>query len=185
MNRIGTWSGLFLCLAAALGSLTAHAQEIRRVAQPNESVRLPHGSYVCDGQTTTSPVDETYDMVTCTGPIYNAGDYAALFTKLNHDELLKLNDLTKLNHDELVNFNANTQAALNRDIRAAIHRQFQGLPANLRQAAAVQNLEKSLSDYVDERLPEGRGGNPSRPSRLSGQAASPAGAPPVSPQDQR
>jgi hypothetical protein len=81
MHRIGSWFAFSWCLAASLLSFTAHAQEIRRVAQPNESVRMAHGSYVCDGHITTSPIDETYDMVTCTGPIYNASDYAALFNQ--------------------------------------------------------------------------------------------------------
>jgi hypothetical protein len=88
---------------------------------------------------------------------------------------------TKLNHDELVKLNANTQAAVNRDIKAAIHKQFQELPANLRQMAVIQNPEKSLSDYVDARLPEGRGGNFPRPARPG---SSPASAPAASPQDQ-
>jgi hypothetical protein len=147
MNRMMTCAAFALCLGAIVASL-AGAQEIRRVADPGQSVRLPHGSYVCDGQINTSPVDETYDMVTCTGAIYNSADYAALYTKLNHDELVKLN--------------ANTQKAISRDIKSAIHRQFQGLPANLRQTPSIQALEKSLTDYVDQRLPEGRNDDAAR-----------------------
>jgi hypothetical protein len=147
MKRISSCAASALCLGVSVASL-AGAQQIRRVADPGQSVRLPHGSYVCDGQINTSPVDETYDMVTCTGPIYNSADYAALYTKLTHDELVKLN--------------TNTQRAINRDIKAAIHRQIQGLPANMRQTAAIQNLEKSLADYVDQRLPDGRNDDPSR-----------------------
>jgi len=141
MNRIAIPAASMLCLVACFTSFT-DGQEIRRVAQPNESVRVAHGGYVCEGQFTTSPIDETYDMVTCTGPLYNASDYAALYTKLNHDELVKLN--------------ANSQRAINRDLKAAIQKQFNDLPSNLRQMAAIQSLEKSLTDYVNARLPAGR-----------------------------
>lgn len=143
MTRVGTAAALSLCLGAALVSCTARAQEIRPVAQPNESVRMAHGGYVCEGRASISPIDSSYDTVSCSGPMYNASDYIALYTKLNHDELVKMN--------------ANTTATLNRDMKAAIQKHFNELPANLRQMAAIQNLEKSLSDYVDERLPEGRG----------------------------
>jgi hypothetical protein len=143
MTRMRTAATLSLCLCAALLSFTAHAQEIRPVAQPDEAVRMAHGGYVCEGRTSITPIDNSYDTVSCSGPIYNAGDYMALYTKLNHDELVKMN--------------ANTAEALNRDIKTAIQKRFNELPPNLRQMAAIQNLERSLSEYVDERLPEGRG----------------------------
>ncbi len=154
MTRTVILAVLSTCLAAAFVSLTTWAQEIRPVAQPNEAVRMAHGGYVCDGRTDITPIDDSYDTVTCSGLMYNASDYMALYTKLNHDELVKIN--------------ANTTAAINRDIKAAIQKQFGALPPNLRQMAAIQNLEKSLSEYVDERLPEGRGNGPSRPSRSAG-----------------
>lgn len=152
MARMVSSITLPLCLSAAFVSIAAHAQEIRPVAQPNESVRMAHGGYVCEGRTSISPIDSSYDSVTCSGPMYNASDYVALYTKLNHDELVKMN--------------ANAAEALNRDLKAAIQKHFNELPANLRQMSAIQNLEKSLSEYVDERLPEGRGAapHPSHPS---------------------
>jgi hypothetical protein len=127
----------------ALSAGSALSQEIRRVAEPFEQVRMARGGYVCDGKLTVSPIDNTYDTVSCSGPMYNAADYAALYTKLSRDELTAMN--------------ANNRAALNHDIKAAIQGQFQLLPANLRQLAAIQALEKGLMDSVDEKLPEGRG----------------------------
>lgn len=151
---------LSLCIGVALVSFNARAQEIRPVAQPNESVRMAHGGYVCEGRTSITPIDSSYDTVTCSGPMYNASDYIAVYTKLNHDELVKMN--------------ANTTATLNRDMKAAIQKHFNELPANLRQMAAIQNLEKSLSDYVDERLPETRGSTAPHPSHSStGHAGTP------------
>jgi len=162
MTRVGTATTFSLCFGAALVSLTARAQEIRPVAQPNESVRMAHGGYVCEGRTSVTPIDNSYDTVTCSGPMYNASDYVALYTKLNHDELVKMN--------------ANASAALNRDIKAAIQKQFNELPPNLRQMAAIQNLEKSLSEYVDERLPEERGTAAPRPARPSASHAAVPGS---------
>lgn len=132
-------ASVLLCLIAT----TARSQEIRRVAEPFEQVRMARGGYVCDGKLTVSPIDNTYDTVSCSGALYNAADYAAVYTKLSRDELTAMN--------------ANTRAALNHDIKAAIQGQFQLLPTNLRQLAAIQALEKGLMDSVDEKLPEGRG----------------------------
>jgi hypothetical protein len=120
---------------------------------------MAHGGYVCDGKLTVSPIDPSYDMVSCTGPIYNAVDYGAVYTKLSRDELTQMN--------------ATARAALNRDLKAAIHDQFQTLPTNLRQLAAIQTLEKGVMDSIDEKLPEGRGNT--RAPRPAGSA--PAAAP--------
>ena len=141
-----------------LGAGSALSQEIRRVAEPFQKVRMAHGGYVCDGKLTVVPIDDTYDTVSCSGPIYNAGDYAAVYTKQSHDELAAMN--------------ANTRAALNHDLKAAIHSQFQMLPANIRQAAVIQSLEQNILDSIDEKLPEGRGGTrppgPRRPPSNAG-----------------
>ena len=126
-------SSRFLSLAAAcvfllLGASTARSQEIRRAAEPYQQVKMARGGYVCDGKLTVSPIDATYDMVSCTGPIYNAVDYGAQYAKLSRDELKEMN--------------ANSRAALNHDLKAAIHGQFQLLPTNLRQLATIQALER-------------------------------------------
>jgi hypothetical protein len=147
-----------VCIFLAEGLLsftpfTACAQEIRPVARPNEAVRVAHGGYVCEGRATITPIDDSYDTVSCSGPMYNSADYVALYTKLNYDELVKMN--------------SNAQEAINRDLKAAIQRRFSELPPNLREMAAIQNLEKSLSEYVDERLPQGRGAGSPHPTHSS------------------
>ena len=100
MSKISKMARLTLCSASlALASLLTAAplcaQEIRTVAEPNQSIRMGRGGYVCEGRLTHTPIDATenwtYEMVECTGPIYSSNDYAALHAKLNHDELVKLN----------------------------------------------------------------------------------------------
>ena len=150
---VGAASVLLLLSAAR-----ARSQEIRRVAEPFESVRMAHGGYVCDGKLTISRIDDTYDTVSCSGPMYNAADYTAVYTRRSHDELAQMS--------------AEARAAINRDLKAAVHRQFQALPGNLRQTAAIQSLEQGLIDSIDERLPEGRGNN--RPPAPRGSAMTPA-----------
>lgn len=160
--RCTSFAAVFVVLCLSAGK--ARSQEIRRVAEPSQQVRMAHGGYVCDGKLTVSALDDTYDMVSCSGPIYNAADYEAVYTKRNHDELAAMN--------------ANTQEALSRDLKAAIHRQFLLLPASLLQTAAIQNLEQSLINSVDERLPEGRGNIRLRRPASSTPANAPAGPPP-------
>jgi hypothetical protein len=168
MNGTRGW-GLFSLSTASvllvLSASSARSQEIRRVAEPFEQVRMARGGYVCDGKLTVSPIDNTYDTVSCSGPMYNAADYAAVYTKLSRDELAEMN--------------ANNRAALNRDLKAAIHGQFQSLPTNLRQLAAIQTLEKGLMDSVDEKLPEGRGNNRGPRSGGSAPASAPTSPPPA------
>src|SRR5579862_6733125 len=92
--RMARWSAL-LALLWLLNAGALRAQEIRVIAEPNQSIRMGRGGYVCEGQLTHKPIDATenwtYEMVQCTGPIYNASDYAALNAKLSRDELVKLN----------------------------------------------------------------------------------------------
>jgi hypothetical protein len=143
-NRAVTqlWWGAALVLIG-LDPTAAFSQEIRQVAEPHQSVRMAHGGYVCDGKLTVSPIDDTYDMITCSGPVYNTADYAAVYIKRSHDELVEMS--------------ATTRAALNHDLKAAIQTHFQSLPGDLRQLAAIQALERSVMDSIDEKLPEGRG----------------------------
>jgi hypothetical protein len=135
-------------------------QEIRPLAEPNQSIRVGRGGYICEGRLTHTPIDAaenwTYEMVQCTGQIFSSGDYAALQTKLSHDELVKLNAAL----DQLNTTSSATQDALNRqalvlnsDFRATIEKRFQDLPHDVLLTAAIQNLKKSLIDYVDQRLP--------------------------------
>ena len=95
-------------------------------------------------------------MVQCTGPIYSSNDYTALHAKLTRDELVKLNAaLDQLNATSSATQDAlNKQAqALNGDLRAIIERRFQDLPKDVLLSAAIQNLKRSLIEYVDQRLP--------------------------------
>ena len=149
-----------LVLTSFIGAGTGRAQEIRRIAGPNQSIKVGRGGYVCEGQLTHSPIDNTenwtYEMVSCTGPIYNANDYTALHAKLDHDEFVKLNAAL----DRLNATGSSTQDLLskqvqtfNNDLRAEIEKRFHDLPNDLLKSPAIQDLKKSLMDYVNERLP--------------------------------
>lgn len=151
---------------------TLRAQEIRPIAEPNQSIRMGRGGYICDGHLTHTAIDATedwtYEMVQCTGPIYGSSDYAALHAKLNHDELVKLNAAL----DQLNAAIAGTQDALNKqaqalngDLRTTIEKRFSDLPKDVLLSAAIQNLKKSLIEYVDQRLPSTPSNNP--PSQRS------------------
>jgi hypothetical protein len=102
-------------------------------------------------------------MVQCTGPLYNANDYEAVNAKLNHEELVKLNAaLDRLNATSSATqdvFNQQVQA-FNRDLRAMIEKRFHDLPNDVLLSPAIQNLKKSLMEYVDQRLPGTPGNNP-------------------------
>lgn len=147
-----TWSAAVgLCCLLNAGSL--QAQQIRVVAQPNESLQMTRGGYICEGQLTYTPVPSVdLDTVQCTGPIYNAPDYAAVQAKRSHDELVKLNEtmdrLSRLSQQAL-----DRQAhELNQDLKATIERRFQTLPHDVQASADVQNLKQHLLEYVDQRV---------------------------------
>ena len=119
-------------------------------------------------------------MVQCTGPIYNSNDYAALQVKLNHDELVKLNAaLDQLNATSTATQDAlNKQAqALNGDLRATIEKRFQDLPHDVLLTSAIQNLKKSLIEYVDQRLPRTPPNNPPAPRSSTPAKGQPSPAP--------
>lgn len=128
-------------VASVLIVSDAHAQEIRRVAEPNQPVRMTHNGYVCAGTLTVTPIDETYDTVTCSGPVFAASDYQAVYQKRAYDELVKISEARV--------------DVLNHDLKAATERRFSELPRDMQHLAAIQNLKRSLSDYVDQRLPAG------------------------------
>jgi len=164
--RLTLWSAS-LALISLLTAGALRAQEIRTIAEPNQSVKMARGGFVCEGQLTHTPIDATenwsYEMVQCTGPIYNSNDYMALNTKLNHDELVKLNAaLDRLNATSSATQDAlNEQVqAFNRDLRAMIEKRFHDLPNDVLLSPAIQNLKKSLMEYVDQRLPSTPKNNP-------------------------
>ena len=158
---------------ALLSLLTAgilRAQEIRPIAEPNQSIKMGRGGYVCEGLLTHTPIDATenwtYEMVQCTGPIYNSSDYEALHAKLNHDELVKLNAAM----DQLNATSSATQDALtrqmqtfNNDLKATIEKRFHDLPNDVLLSPAVQNLKNSLTEYIDQRLSGKPPNNPPAP----------------------
>jgi len=160
-------------IIALLSLLTVgvlRAQEIRALAEANQSIRMGRGGYICEGRLTHTPIDATedwtYEMVQCTGPIYGSTDYAALQAKLGRDELEKLNAaLDQLNVTTAATQDAiNKQGvALNGDLRATIEKRFQDLPHDVLLTAAIQNLKKSLVEYIDQRLPGLNLTNPQEP----------------------
>jgi hypothetical protein len=117
MRRLTVWSaiGALLAIVTAGG---VRAQEIRPIAEPNQSIKMGRGGYVCEGQLTHTAIDEaddwTYEMARCTGPIYSSNDYAALNAKLSRDELVKLN----LALDRLNTTSNTTQNLLNKQLQA-------------------------------------------------------------------
>ena len=82
--------------------------------------------------------DETYDSISCSGPVFAASDYAAVYQKRAYDELVKINQARV--------------DALNHDLKAAIEKRFGDLPRDVQQLAAIQSLKRSLNDYLDQRL---------------------------------
>jgi len=164
--RFTLWSAS-LALLSLLTAGALRAQEIRPIAEPNQSVKMGRGGYVCEGQLTHTSIDATehwtYEMVQCTGPIYNASDYEALNAKLSHDELVKLNaTLDRLNATSSATQDLLNQQvqAFNRDLRAMIEKRFHDLPNDVLLSPAIQNLKKSLMEYVDQRLPSTPRNNP-------------------------
>ena len=172
---------------ALLSLLTAgalRAQEIRPIAEPNQSVRMGRGGYVCEGQLTHTSIDATenwtYEMVQCTGPIYSSNDYLALNAKLSHDELVRLNAaLDRLNATSSATqdvLNKQVQA-FNRDLRATIEKRFHDLPNDVLLSPAIQNLKKSLMEYVDQRLPKTPPNNPPAAQSTTPTSGQPGPAP--------
>jgi len=165
-DRFTLWSAS-LALLSLLTAGALRAQEIRPIAEPNQVTRVGRGGYVCEGQLTHTPIDDTrdwtYEMVQCTGPIYSSNDYWALNAKLSHDELVKLNaSLDRLNVTSSATqdvLNKQVQA-FNRDLRAMIEKRFHDLPNDVLLSPAIQNLKKSLMEYIDQRLPSTPRNNP-------------------------
>ena len=167
-----------LALLTGLTTGALRAQEIRVVGEPNQPVRMARGGYVCEGQLTHTPIDATenwtYEMVQCTGPLYSSWDYSALHAKLNHDELVRLNEtmdlLSQAQSQELI-----------RDLKETIEKGFQDLPRDVLQSADVQNLKKSLIAYVDQRVPARIPPTARRPPRVTTPPRTRPGATPQNP----
>jgi hypothetical protein len=158
-------ASLALLLLLTAGAL--RAQEVRAIAEPNQSIRMGRGGYVCEGQLTHTSIDNTddwtYEMVRCTGPIYNSSDYAALNAGLSRVELVKLNAaLDRLNATSSATQDVLKKQvqAFNYDLRATIEKRFQDLPNDVLLSTAIQNLKKSLIEYVDQRLPRAPANTP-------------------------
>ena len=164
--RFTLWSASLALLSLLTGG-ALRAQEIRPIAEPNQSIRMGRGGYVCEGQLTHTPIDATenwtYEMVQCTGPIYSSSDYEALNSKLSHDELVKLGAaLDRLNATSSATQDTLSKQvqAFNSDLRAMIEKRFHDLPNDVLLSPAIQNLKKSLIEYVDQRLPSTTPSNP-------------------------
>ena len=54
--RLTLWSAS-LALLSLLTAGALRAQEIRPIAEPNQSVKMGRGGYVCEGQLTHTPID--------------------------------------------------------------------------------------------------------------------------------
>ena len=181
--RFTLWSAS-LALLSLLAAGALRAQEIRPIAEPNQSVKMGRGGYVCEGLLTHTPIDATenwtYEMVQCTGPIYSSNDYAALNSKLSHDELGKLSAaLDRLNATSSATqdvLNKQVQA-FNRDLRAMIEKRFHDLPNDVLLSPAIQNLKRSLMEYVDQRLPKTTPNNPPAPQSTTPTSGQPGPAP--------
>jgi hypothetical protein len=145
---------------------------------------MGRGGYVCEGQLTHTSIDATenwtYEMVQCTGPIYSSNDYLALNAKLSHDELVRLNAaLDRLNATSSATqdvLNKQVQA-FNRDLRATIEKRFHDLPNDVLLSPAIQNLKKSLMEYVDQRLPKTPPNNPPAAQSTTPTSGQPGPAP--------
>ncbi len=177
--RCACWSAL-LALFCLWGTGNLRAQQMRVLAEPNESIQMPRGGYVCEGQLTHSPSGANLDLesIQCTGRIYNSTDYAAVQAKLNHEELVKLNGtmdrLARLSQEALVH----QAQELNRDLKLTIEKRFQALPRDVQATAGVQQLKQSLLEYVDQRVTTPVGANPLVPAS----PRAPTGNPPPAPE---
>jgi hypothetical protein len=135
---------------------SARAQEITKYPTGiSSSIGLTVG-FVCEG----AIQDKGDNRINCTGPIYRADEYAAKYARQSSEQLVKVNaalDQLNASLDKLNRTSEATQDVLskqaqgfNKDLRAYMEKSFQGLPKDILQSPAVQNLKKSLMDYVDQ-----------------------------------
>jgi hypothetical protein len=67
--------------------------------------------------------------------------------------------------------------AFNRDLRAMIEKRFHDLPDDVLLSPAIQNLKKSLMEYVDQRLSSTPKNNPSASQSTTTTTGQPGPAP--------
>jgi len=153
----------YILMMTAAGALafgataSAGAQEITKYPSGISSAIGLTVGFVCEG----TIQDKGDNRINCTGPIYRADEYAAKYARQSSDQLVKLNaalDRLNLSLDKLNRTSETTQEVLgkqaqtfNNDLRAYIEKSFQGLPKDMLRSPAVQDLKKSLVEYVDQR----------------------------------
>jgi len=144
---------------AFVATASARAQDITKYPSGlSSNLNQTTTGFVCEGNIQ----DKGDNRIYCTGPIYRADEYVAKFARQSSDQLVKLNaELEQLNTslDKLNKTSEATQdvlskqvQAFNNDLRAYIEKRFQDLSKAELQSAVIQNLKKSLMDYVDQRL---------------------------------
>jgi len=137
---------------------SARAQDITKYQSGISSTIGLTAGFVCEG----NMQDKGDNRINCTGPVYRADEYAAKYARQSSDQLVKLNAALDQLNTSLDKLNSTSEAtqevlskqvqAFNNDLRAYIENRFQALPNDVLQSAAIQNLKKSLTDYVDQRL---------------------------------
>jgi len=153
-------SALMIAVGAIVivSTATARAQDITKYQSGISSTIGLTTGFVCEGD-----IQERGDnRINCTGPIYRADEYSAKFARQNSDQLVKINAALDQLNTSLDKLNRTSEAtqdvlskqveAFNNDLRAYIEKRFQDLSKAELQSAALQNLKKSLIDYVDQRL---------------------------------
>lgn len=144
---------------ALLPSATARAQEITQYKSGlSSNIGQTTSGFVCEGQLQ----DKGDNRIYCSGPIYRADEYVAKYARQSSDQLGELKSaLDQLNTslDKLNKTSEETQAVLtkqveafNNDLKAYVEKRFQKLSKAELESAAIKNLKKSLTDYIDQRL---------------------------------
>lgn len=143
---------------AFVATASARAQDITKYQSGISYTTGLTTGFVCEGNIQ----DKGDNRIDCTGPIYRADEYAAKYARQSFDQLVKLNAALDQLNTSLDKLNSTSEAtqdvlskqvqAFNNDLRAHIEKRFQDLPNDVLQSAAIQNLKKSLMDYVDQRL---------------------------------
>jgi len=138
---------------------TARAQEITKYPSGlSSTLSQTTTGFVCEGNIQ----DKGDNRIYCTGPIYRADEYVAKYARQGSNQLVKLNEeLVQLDAslDKLNKTSEATQEVLskqvqafNNDLKAYVEKRFRDLSKTESQSAAIQNLKKSLMEYIDQRL---------------------------------
>ncbi|HUL11428.1 MAG TPA: hypothetical protein VLU73_04560 [Methylococcaceae bacterium] len=158
-TSIKNYSLMMIAVGALAFEATAsvRAQEITNYPSGISSATGLTVGFVCEGVIQ----DKGDNRINCSGPIYRADEYAAKYARQSSEQLVKVNaaldqlnaSLDKLNRTSEATRNVLGQQAeeSGKDLKAYIGKQFQELPKDMQKSAAIQNLRKSLTDYVDQR----------------------------------